>query len=340
MSKASLRQARYALLVTLLSLSVILLGAYVRLSDAGLGCPDWPGCYGQLTAPDSEAEIASANNAYPHRPVESHKAWKEMAHRYLAGTLGLAILLLAITNWRNRNLGQQPLLLAWLLLLVVLFQAALGMWTVTLLVKPAVVTAHLLGGFATLALIWMVTLRLYAPFSARHVINQPVRLLWLSRIGLLILLLQITLGGWTSTNYAAIGCSEFPTCHSGLWWPEMAFREAFTLWHGIGIDYEFGILGGEARSAIHMTHRIGALLTVLYLLFLCHQLYRRGRTALTQQLAITIILLLALQVILGISNVLAHLPLAVAVAHNGVAALLMLALLTATWQLKRAYRMQ
>lgn len=335
----SLMQARFALLVSLLALAVIMLGAYVRLSDAGLGCPDWPGCYGQLTVPGSEQEVATANSSFPQRPLESGKAWKEMAHRYLAGTLGLGVLLLALLTWRNRQQAEQPLLLSWLLLLVVLFQAALGMWTVTLLVKPAIVTAHLLGGLATLALLWMVTLRLYAPYTGRHVIERPVLLLWLTRIGIAVVLLQITLGGWTSTNYAAIGCTGFPTCHSGLWWPEMDFTQAFTLWHGIGINYEYGILSAEARSAIHVIHRIGALLTTLYLLLLCHLLYRRGRAAITQKLALTIGLLLLLQLALGIGNVLAHLPLPVAIGHNGVAALLLLALLSTSWQLKRAYRM-
>jgi cytochrome c oxidase assembly protein subunit 15 len=215
------------------------------------------------------------------------------------------------------------------------------MWTVTLLVKPAIVTSHLLGGFITAALLWILTLRLYGPAMNRYVIHRPSRLLLFSRIGLVILLLQITLGGWTSTNYAAIGCSDFPTCHSGLWWPSMDFTQAFTLWHGTtGINYEYGILGAEARTAIHLVHRLGALITALYLLPLAVLLYRTGRATITQQLAWAIGLLLMLQLGLGIANVLGHLPLPVAVAHNGVAALLLLALLTANWQLKRAHRIE
>ncbi|WP_428623276.1 COX15/CtaA family protein [Sedimenticola sp.] len=339
MQNLSLTQARIALTVTLLALVVIVLGAYVRLSDAGLGCPDWPGCYGNLIAPTTEPQIASANSHYPTRPVETHKAWKEMAHRYLAGILGLSILLLAILSLRHRTMAGQPRLLPWLLVLIVALQGALGMWTVTLLVKPAVVTSHLLGGFITAALLWILTLRLYSPVLSRYVVAHPDRLLLFCRIGLVILLLQITLGGWTSTNYAAIGCTEFPTCHSGSWWPNMDFTQAFTLWHGIGINYEYGILSAEARTAIHLVHRIGALITVIYLLLLSVLLYRAGRAEITQRMAWILASLLLVQVGLGITNVLGHLPLPIAVAHNGVAALLLLTLLTISWQLKRAYRL-
>ncbi|MCB1653889.1 MAG: COX15/CtaA family protein, partial [Pseudomonadales bacterium] len=217
---------RLALLATLLALVVVLLGAYTRLTHAGLGCPDWPGCYGKLIVPQSEKGIATANLTFPNRQLEPDKAWKEMVHRYLASTLGLAILALAVIALRNRNQANQPLLLPWLLSLLVAFQGALGMWTVTLQVKPVVVTAHLLGGFATATLLWMLTLRLHSSSSDRSVIYHARRLLWLSRIGVIILLIQIFLGGWTSTNYAAIGCTEFPTCHSGAWWPGTAFKEA------------------------------------------------------------------------------------------------------------------
>ncbi|AKH19284.1 COX15/CtaA family protein [Sedimenticola thiotaurini] len=339
-NRIALKHARFAFAVTLLALLVIVFGAYVRLSDAGLGCPDWPGCYGNLTVPISEQQIASANSAYPATPVVVEKAWKEMLHRYLAGLLGLAILLLALLAIRNRHYTDQPLGLTWFLVLLVALQAALGMWTVTLLVKPAVVTSHLLGGVAIVALLWVVTLRLYSPLRTPYVISRASRLLWLSRIGLAIVLLQITLGGWTSTNYAAIGCTDFPTCHSGSWWPEMDFQQAFTLWHGIGINYEYGILSAEARTAIHMVHRVGALLTTVYLLSLSILLCRLGRSVITRQLAWTVAVLLLLQLGLGITNVVSHLPLAVATAHNGVAVLLLLTLLTLNWQLKRAYTME
>lgn len=340
MQNISLTHARFALTLTLLALLVIVLGAYVRLSDAGLGCPDWPGCYGKLIAPTSEAQITSANSAYPAHPVEVEKAWKEMVHRYLAGVLGLATLFLALLSIRHRNQTEQPHLLIWLLVLVVALQAVLGMWTVTLLVKPAIVTTHLLGGFIVAALLWTLTLRLYSPTLNRYVVSRAGRLLWFSRIGLVILLLQIILGGWTSTNYATLGCTEFPTCHSGIWWPEMDFSQAFTLWHGTGINYEYGILSAEARTAIHMVHRMGALITTAYLLFLSIFLYRTGRSVITQQLAWAVGILLILQLGLGITNAVSHLPLPVAAAHNGMAVLLLLTLLTLNWQLKRAYRIE
>ncbi len=340
MQNHSLKQARFAFLVTLLALAVILLGAYVRLSDAGLGCPDWPGCYGKLIVPSSETEIASVNRNYPEKHLVTEKAWKEMVHRYLASLLGLAILALAVIALRNRDKPDHPLLLPWLLTLLVTFQGALGMWTVTLQVKPIIVTAHLLGGVATAALLWMLTLRLYSTSVNHSVIYHTRKLLFLSRLGLIILLLQIFLGGWTSTNYAAIGCSDFPTCHSGSWWPAFAFKEAFTLWYGTGINYEYGILSTEARTTIHMVHRAGALTTTLYLLFLSILVYRISRARVTQTMAWSVGLLLSLQVGLGITNVLEHLPLPVAVAHNGVAVLLLLSLLTLNWHLKRAYTME
>ena len=321
-------QFRLTLFTSLLALCVIVMGAYVRLSDAGLGCPDWPGCYGQLDVPTAQHEIDAANAAYPQRPVETAKAWKEMVHRYLAGLLGLVILALAVLAWRRHQEPGQPLLLPSLLPGLILFQGLLGMWTVTLLVKPAVVTAHLLGGMATLSLLWLLTLQL-APAGWQNIRwRRPGRLLPLSIAGLTILIVQITLGGWTSTNYAATGCIEFPSCYGADWWPAMDFREAFVIWHGLGINYEYGILDSAARTAIHMSHRLGALVTALYFSGLCLYLLRQSASRAAHRLAVGLLLLLLLQLALGITNVLAQLPLSVAVAHNGVAALLLLALLT------------
>ena len=230
-----LNQFRLALFTALLAFCVILMGAYVRLSDAGLGCPDWPGCYGKLVVPEQhQAQVPEAN---PHaKPLHSGKAWKEMIHRYLAGTLGLFILLLAILAWRNRRDPQQPLWLPSLLSGLVIFQAALGMWTVTLLVKPAIVTAHLLGGFATFVLLVLLALRL-RPAARFRAHTPPVPLRRFILVALLVAIAQITLGGWTSTNYAALGCSDFPACYSGQWWPAMDFREAFVIWRGLRINY-------------------------------------------------------------------------------------------------------
>lgn len=326
-------QYRLALLSTLLAFCVVLMGAYVRLSDAGLGCPDWPGCYGKLVVPAQDEMERQGDSGFT-RPLHEGKAWKEMIHRYLAGSLGLAILLLAALAWYNRRTNRQPLLLPLLLLGLVIFQAALGMWTVTLLVKPAIVTAHLLGGFATFVLLWLLVLKL-RPVDQLHTVSTSDprrRYIYLS---LAVLIAQITLGGWTSTNYAALGCTDFPACHAGQWWPAMDFKEAFVVWRGLGIDYEFGVLANDARAAIHMSHRIGALVTLLILGILAIRLISGPGAPALHKLGGLLLLLLLMQIGLGITNVLGHLPLPVAVAHNGGAALLLATLVTLTWIARR-----
>lgn len=326
-------QYRLTLIAALLAFCVVLMGAYVRLSDAGLGCPDWPGCYGKMVVPEQGDTVQHGNGAYT-RPLQPGKAWKEMIHRYMAGSLGLAILLLAALAWRNRRSPGQPLLLPTLLLGLVIFQAALGMWTVTLLVKPAIVTAHLLGGFATFVLLCLLALNLRAIDRPRGVPTPP-SLRRAIHLALVVLIFQITLGGWTSTNYAALGCTDFPACHAGQWWPAMDFREAFVVWRGVGINYEFGVLENDARTAIHMTHRIGALLTLLIVGLLALRLIAAPGASTLQKLGGMLLLLLLTQIGLGITNVLDHLPLPVAVAHNGGAALLLATLTTLTWIARR-----
>ncbi len=323
------RQYRLALFTALLAFCVVLMGAYVRLSDAGLGCPDWPGCYGRLVVPENQQAAVPQESAFA-KPLHRGKAWKEMIHRYLAGSLGLFILLLTGLAWRNRSDPQQPLWLPSLLLGLVIFQAALGMWTVTLLVKPAIVTAHLLGGFATFVLLLLLSLRLRRPTRpfATPALTPTLRRFIL--LALAVAIAQITLGGWTSTNYAALGCSDFPACYPGQWWPAMDFGEAFTLWRGLGVNYEYGVLANDARTAIHMTHRLGALLTLLVVGALGLRLLAQRET-LGRRLGALTLLLLATQIGLGITNVLGHLPLPVAVAHNGVAALLLATLSFLTW---------
>ncbi len=310
----------------LLALAVVMLGAYVRLSDAGLGCPDWPGCYGRIGAPSSHMEIQQANAEYPHRPVETHKAWKEMAHRYLAGTLGLLVLTMAALAWLNRKRCGIGVTLPTLTLALVVFQALLGMWTVTLQVNPTIVTAHLFGGLGTLSLLWWISLRegryLLAPLDRGMTNLRPWA--W----GALALLTgQIFLGGWTSTNYAALACTQFPSCHGDQWWPATDFAEGFTLWRELGVNYEFGVLDSEARTAIHLTHRIGAAAVLCYIGWLAVMVLRRGESRVHKAVGTMIATLLLVQITLGISNVVAHLPLPVAVAHNGGAALLLLSLL-------------
>lgn len=318
--------SRLLSITLLLALVVIVLGAYTRLSDAGLGCPDWPGCYGHLTVP------GEVDNAQFQRPLEEHKAWKEMIHRYAAGTLGLLILGIFLINLLFRRQLQQGLLLPSLLLATVIFQAALGMWTVTLLLSPMIVTAHLLGGFTTLSLVWLLWLRQHTTQPVTLYSPESARLKVLGLIALLLLIGQIALGGWTSTHYAAVACgTSFPTCHGSLW-PEADFASGFVFEWQEGTDYEFGILENPARTAIHMTHRLGALTVFLFLGALSLWAIRK-RQQILGLTPHTILLLLVTQVTLGILNVVLALPLPVATAHTLVAALLLLAVINFNYRL-------
>lgn len=315
---------KLALITMVIAFIAIILGAYTRLSNAGLGCPDWPGCYGQINVPATDSELLQANATYPDRPVDSAKAWKEMVHRYVAGTLGLFILCMFLLAWKNRNNAQQPTILPTVLFFIVIFQALLGMWTVTLLLKPLVVLVHLLFGFATLAILFWLTLKTGEYFSlAEQAFNKKYRLAAL--IATIILILQIALGGWTSSNYAALVCPDLPTCQAS-WWPDMNFSEAFVLWRGTGINYEGGVLDLQSRTAIHWTHRIGSVITFSYLFTLGIILYLRGFGKVISSTGLLITATVTLQFCLGLSNVFFSLPLAVAVAHNAIAALLLLSL--------------
>ena len=324
----SRRQPGMVLLQRLLAFSVlwclvlVAFGAFVRLSDAGLGCPDWPTCYGKLTWPKAH-ELDVVNASFPERPVESHKTWPEQVHRFIAAALGVMVLFAVLlarqinaTRLVTRLRAQLPVVLGvgavalavasyilkmpvWsgaffvlgeLILLVsaytayrdfraphghlvamltltlalVCFQALLGMWTVTLMVKPAVVTSHLLGGMASLGMIFICALLAYRRDSGSSGRARPSKrsAQWLVRIGLLLLAVQITLGGWVSTNYAALACPDFPTCQ-GQWWPDADFREGFVIWRGIGVNYEGGVLDAPARAAVHLAHRVGAVVVGL-----------------------------------------------------------------------------
>lgn len=323
---------RLSVLAGLLALAVVALGAYVRLSHAGLGCPDWPGCYGHIDVPQTDEEVAQANAAYPERPLETAKAWKEMLHRYFAGTLGLLILVIAVIAWIKRPQGVRAGLPTALLFLVI-FQALLGMWTVTLLLKPLVVTAHLLGGMATLALLWWLVLR-YSDWQPSP-LNSEQALRGLRRLAMFCfaaLVIQIALGGWTSTNYAALACYGFPQCNRE-WWPAMNFSEAFVLWRGLGIDYEGGVLDHPARVAIHMMHRLGAMIVLVLSSILIIRLWQQARDRVMRTLSLLVLLVLLIQLGLGIANVTKGLPLLVATAHNGGAAVLLLTLLTIIYAL-------
>ena len=299
-----------------LALCVIVLGAFVRLSDAGLGCPDWPGCYGHLAWPDEIHEIEAANEAFPERAAEPHKAWKEMVHRYLAGALGLLVLGLFIWAFKQRD--KQSYALPLILCFVILFQAALGMWTVTLKLHPSIVMSHLMGGMLMLSLLtWLACSRTESitPYRYAGHVKQSMVVL-----ALFLLVLQIALGGWTSANYAALACQGFPACN-GDWWPQMDFVQALDIFKKYGPNYEFGVKDGPARMAIHMIHRIGFVVVTLYFSWLIFKLTRNREL---MPLGVTLGGLLLLQILLGIINVTMALPLAVATMHNGVAALLLM----------------
>jgi cytochrome c oxidase assembly protein subunit 15 len=306
---------------TVLALCVVVLGAYVRLSHAGLGCPDWPGCYGHFTAGAAAENQATVNAAFPERPVEYHKALKEMLHRYLASALGFTILVIAALAWRNRRVRQQPTRLPYALVALVIFQGLLGMWTVTLLLKPLIVSAHLVGGLTTLALLWWLSLE--TTRRSRPAAESSLRT-W-SAVAMVVLALQILLGGWVSTNYAAVACPDFPTCQRSFW-PDMDFRDAFVLWRGLGIDYEGGVLDHPARVAIHFTHRLGALVTAVVLGFVSWRALRRGQSRGVRMAGGALGAALVLQLLLGPVMVLNTFPLPLATAHNAVAALLVLAM--------------
>jgi cytochrome c oxidase assembly protein subunit 15 len=302
---------------------VVVVGAWVRLTDAGLGCPDWPGCYGHVHPAAVVERVADANAAYPTRPFDYQKALHEMVHRYVATALGLVIIALAGLSWRNRSDPQQPRVLPWVLVGVVCAQGALGAFTVTLLLKPLVVTLHLVGGLTTLSLLWWLSL----PPERRDVkaAERPVRRL--AVVAAIALGLQLLLGGWTSANYAAVACPDFPTCQ-GSWWPRKDFREAFVLWRGLGIDYEGGVLDHPARTAIHYTHRIGAVLAALALLGLALGAWRRAQTRAVRLAAAVLAAALVLQWLIGINLIWQGFPLWLGTAHNAGAALLLLATLT------------
>ena len=304
-----------------LTFLVIVVGAYVRLEDAGLGCPDWPGCYGQLLGvPDEVHELARAEQAFPGKSVDAGRAWKEMFHRYLAGMLGLLIAAIAVIAWRRRAAIGRPPWLASALVLLVAFQATLGMWTVTMLLQPAIVTLHLLGGMAIFALLLWLALREINPPAAPAAAARALRP-W-AAAGVAVLVAQIALGGWVSTNYAALACTDFPTCH-GEWLPAMDFGHAYHVLRDLGVTATGAPLSHEALTAIHWSHRLGAAVTLVCVGFLA--LWALCIPRLRTVGAALLVLLLA-QAGLGIANVLLRLPLVLAAAHNAGAALLLAAL--------------
>lgn len=302
----------------LLSFLVVMLGAYTRLTDAGLGCPDWPGCYGHMVLPSAKTSLIDAQTTYPQIPIEARKAWTEMVHRYAAGTLGLFIFFISFSLLRKRvHDAKTPWHLAAALVLLVIFQAALGMWTVTLKLLPVVVMGHLLGGMLIVAC--LSRLRLQISSLTGH--DLPQWRPWL-RLAVLIVFCQIALGGWVSSNYAGISCIGFPQCN-GVWWPELHFAQGFNLFSPVGANYQGGLLDHDVRVTIQFIHRLGAVVTAVYILVLSLLMMWKSSVNYLRAAGLALFLLVSLQFSLGILNVIYLLPITVAVAHNGVAALLL-----------------
>ncbi|SBS36304.1 Heme A synthase [Marinomonas aquimarina] len=307
---------RLSFLAFALVIVVIALGAYTRLSHAGLGCPDWPGCYGFLTVPSSVDQLTLAQARFPDAPVESSKGWLEMIHRYAAGcALLLVFSMLAVAKRAQAEAGQIPLGHVLAICLVMSLQAAFGMWTVTLKLWPQIVSMHLLFGVITLSLLYWLWLRqvlLPSEFSTS----------WPAFIGIalvaLILLSQIALGGWLAANYSSLACPDFPTCQ-GQWWPKADFKQGFDFGQqSIGPNYLGGLMSGEGRIAIHLMHRIGALVCAVAIISVAVYMFKRRR-----MLALRLIILVCLQCLLGVANVVLHVPVLVAVFHNLLAASLL-----------------
>lgn len=372
---------KLALIACICAVFVLGMGAFTRLADAGLGCPDWPGCYGHLLWPTSADEVTAANQAYPEMPVEHDKTWPEMVHRYFAKALGFitvgiftlavlrreqeqpvktvgallvanialtavtavvgesmepyAVASVAVTILTLAYLGLKrgtstlPFKLPAFLLALIILQGLFGMWTVTLKLWPQVVTSHLLGGFTIFSLLWLLTLRL----NNVHWQVPAVKLQQLQAfrhwavIGLVIVFIQIALGGWTTSNYAAVACPDLPTCQN-QWLPAMDFNEGFNVTQSIGPNYLGGIMDNEARIAIHFSHRVGAIITTIYLLCLIGILFKRIGLPETRAMASVILGVLTLQLALGLGNIIFHFPVSIAVAHNLVGALLLITMVT------------
>jgi len=322
----------------LLCFALIMIGAWVRLTDAGLGCPDWPGCYGKLSPVQAKAQIAQAvaEQGGDHGPVSLGKAWREMIHRYIATGLGFLIIGIVLMAWRLRHRLEQSPWLATFTLGVVILQGLFGKWTVTLLLKPAIVTGHLIGGLLTFSLLFWLWLRTRQAIEAvGSRLKVPVKpptygLQWFARLALLAVGFQIALGGWTSTNYAALACPDFPTCQE-QWVPRVNFSDAFHVVRELGKTAQGDMIDLPALTAIHLSHRLGAVLVLMIIGLLAFFCFRQG---VATREARWLLLMLALQWALGISNVIFDLPLWVAVGHTGGAVVLLALTLLLNFRLK------
>ena len=320
---------RIVFLATLLGMIVVILGAYTRLDDAGLGCPDWPGCYGKLLGvPNTAKEISVANASFPAAtPVQESNPWPEMVHRYVAGTLGMLVFIIFAFSCKAKELPHKNYRkIATLISLLILMQATLGMWTVTWLLVPWVVMSHLLGGMTITSLLWWQTLSGWAK-QKKHAFYETKTSKKLALIALILVFLQISLGGWTAATYSALICPDFPFCRGSLF-PEMDLVKGFSLMHPVGINYEGGVLAEKARIAIQMVHRYGAFVVTAYLSFVCSFIITKEQNIWLRKCAIIVLSLLAVQVLLGVLNIVWLLPIAVAVTHNGVGLLLLMSCAT------------
>lgn len=391
--------AKLAMLAVAMAFIVIALGAFTRLVDAGLGCPDWPTCYGHVFWPTTEGQVAAANEVFDETPVEMNKTWPEQVHRLFASGLGLVSLILfglAVKN--NGGIQQNKLMIAcvtgfvsaliikillkatWdygaeamhdiydilvglsvlaIFMIItlrafakdysqaavklsafivgfVILQGLFGMWTVTLKVWPQVVTLHLLGGFTVVSLLFLLALRLSG--TAWQFASEPLSQLQsirpLAAAGLIIVFIQIALGGWTTSNYAAVACPDFPTCQNE-YWPEMDFPKGFNLFQELGPNYLGGKMENSARVAIHMSHRLGAIITSIFVIFLFLRLQKVDAIQ-ARRLSMVMLAVLFCQIGLGLANVIFHFPLTVAVLHNGVGALLLLTMVALNQRIQTA----
>ena len=306
-----------SVLALFLTFDLILVGAFTRLTDSGLGCPDWPGCYGSASPLGASQAISAAQSALPSGPVTHGKAWIEMTHRYLAAGVGVLITVLAIASWVQAR-AQRAVVSPWwptLTLAWVCLQGAFGAWTVTMRLYPAIVTAHLLLGIGLLSM-------LAAQSQAYE--RKPLLISTRLHAGIVtvftLCVVQVALGGWVSTNYAVLACSDFPTCQGG-WWPSMDFAHGFTVLRELGAGKDGGYLPFAALTAIHMVHRIGAAVVFTAMALLVWRLRADGR-ATTRRWAWAITAVAAWQFASGLSNVVLGWPLVAAVAHTGGAAAL------------------
>ncbi len=321
-SASPAQRLRVLTLVTLfLTFDLVLFGAFTRLTDSGLGCPDWPGCYGAASPIGAHADISAAQSAMPTGPVTFSKAWIEMIHRYLATGVGVLIIVLAVGSWIERRRIHVHWVWPVVTLVWVCLQGAFGALTVTMKLFPAIVTLHLLGGLILLALLraQSVAYRLGEPGSPGPALISPAQRLGLV-LAFALLWLQIALGGWVSTNYAVLACSEFPTCQ-GSWWPPMNLREGFTLWRELGTNRAGDAITFPALTAIHYVHRIAAYAVFAALLALAWALWRVPGL---QRFARLLVALCAWQFLTGLTNVVLDWPLLAAVSHTGGAAALVI----------------